>query len=255
MAEAILSRLLTQGRFHPENVSVTVRSEARGQYLHQTYGIRIAPNNAAVAIAETVLLAVKPQVYPDIWAELQGTTAQDSPGRLLSIMTGITLESLQSLFPRRAVFRIMPNTPAQVGAGMIAIATGLGASAGDLQDVQEFFQAVGDVVEVDEAQMDGVTALSGSGPAFVALFLEALADGGVAAGLPRNLARQLAYGTVTGTIALLQEKNLHPGQLKDQVASPAGTTIAGLRVLESGGVRGTIMAAVMAAKDRARELG
>lgn len=255
MAEAILSRLLSQGLFHPENVSVTVRSDARRQYLSQTYGISIAPNNAAVAISETVLLAVKPQVYPDIWAELQGTPALESPGRLLSIMTGITLGSLQELFPQRTVFRIMPNTPAQVGAGVIAIATGAGVSEGDRQDVQEFFQAVGEVVEVDEAQMDGVTALSGSGPAFIALILDALTDGGVAAGLPRNLARQLAYGTVTGTITLLQEKNLHPGQLKDQVTSPAGTTIAGLRVLESGGVRGTIMAAVMAAKERARELG
>lgn len=255
MAEAILSRLLAQGMFQPEDVAVTVHSDARRQYLRQTYGIAIAPNNADVAIAQTVLMAVKPQVYPDIWAELHQTpAARQSQGHLLSIMTGIPIESLQDLFPQRTVFRVMPNTPAQVGAGVTAIASGERVTNRDRQSVQAFFQAVGAVVEVREDQLDGVTALSGSGPAFIALMVEALVDGGVAVGLPRHLAQQLAYGTVTGTIQLLQEKNLHPGQLKDNVTSPAGTTITGLRVLESAGVRGAIMAAVVAAQERAREL-
>lgn len=148
----------------------------------------------------------------------------------------------------------MPNTPAQVGAGVIALASDGAASELDIQRMRNLLGVLGQVVAVSEGQMDAVTALSGSGPAFVALIVEALCDAGVAVGLSRSLTQELVYGTIAGTVQLLNERGLHPAQLKDAVTSPAGTTIAGLEVLEAAGVRGTLMQTVKAAYERAQTL-
>jgi pyrroline-5-carboxylate reductase len=149
----------------------------------------------------------------------------------------------------------MPNTPATVGAGITAIASGKSVTPQQMQQATAIFQAVGEVVEVPESLMDAVTGLSGSGPAYVAILIEALADGGVAAGLPRAIASKLALSTVLGTAQLLQESKLHPAELKDRVTSPGGTTIAGVSQLERAGFRSALIEAVQAAKERSQHLG
>jgi pyrroline-5-carboxylate reductase len=149
----------------------------------------------------------------------------------------------------------MPNTPATVGAGVTAISLGAYTYPHHQQTAQQIFTAVGEVVEVSESLMDAVTGLSGSGPAYVALMIEALADGGVAVGLPRAIAQQLAVQTVLGTATLIQETKIHPAELKDRVTSPGGTTIAGVSALEKAGFRSAIIEAVQASKERAQELG
>jgi pyrroline-5-carboxylate reductase len=159
------------------------------------------------------------------------------------------------MFPSKSIIRAMPNTPAQVGAGVTAIASNTLVTSAQLESVRKIFCAVGTVVEVAESLMNAVTGLSGSGPAYVALMIESMADGGVAAGLPRAIAMQLATQTVLGTAKLISETKLHPAQLKDQVTSPAGTTIAAIAQLEKAGLRSAMIEAVLAATRRADELG
>ncbi|WP_297758849.1 pyrroline-5-carboxylate reductase [Thermosynechococcus sp.] len=252
MAEAMLSRLLANGLL-PDHVWVSVRSPQRQQYLADTYGVRVT-TNPEVATAETLLLAVKPQVFAEIESELADTPVAQERGVVLSIMAGIHSGRLRRLFPQRLIFRAMPNTPAQVGAGVIALASDGAASELAVQKIQHLLGVLGQVVAVSEGQMDAVTALSGSGPAFVALIVEALCDAGVAVGLSRSLTQELVYGTIAGTVQLLKERGLHPAQLKDAVTSPAGTTIAGLEVLEAAGMRGTLMQTVKAAYERSQAL-
>jgi pyrroline-5-carboxylate reductase len=174
---------------------------------------------------------------------------------VISILAGVTISKLEQIFPQQPVIRVMPNTPATVGAGMTAIAPGKYAQTEHIEQGKSIFAAVGEVVEVPESSMDAVTGLSGSGPAFVALAIEALADGGVAAGLPRAIALQLATQTVLGTATLVKETGIHPGVLKDQVTSPGGTTIAGVAALESAGFRSALIEAVKTATARSQELG
>jgi len=200
-----------------------------------------------------VVLAVKPQIMP---AVLAGVKEFARPWHLvISIAAGVPLKVLEEALPESRIIRVMPNTPTLVGAGMAALAPGSLASREDLELALELFQSVGQAVAVEEKLMDAVTGLSGSGPAFVAVFIEALTDGGVKMGLPRTLAHTMAVQTVLGTAKLCLEEELHPGKLKDMVTSPGGTTIAGLHALESGGFRGVVMDAVSAAALRSEELG
>jgi pyrroline-5-carboxylate reductase len=200
-----------------------------------------------------VVLAVKPQLLAKVLAEIKDLARASH--LIISIAAGVTLAALETPLPEARVIRVMPNSPALVGAGMTCLAPGSRATAEDLALASELFNAVGQTAVVEEKLMDAVTGLSGSGPAFVALFIEALADGGVKAGLPRTLAHMLALQTVLGSAKLCHEEELHPAKLKDMVASPAGTTIEGLHVLESGGFRGLVMSAVAAAAARSKELG
>jgi pyrroline-5-carboxylate reductase len=174
---------------------------------------------------------------------------------IISIVAGVSLEVLEGSLPNSRVIRVMPNTPTLVGAGMAALAPGSGVTPDDLTLALDMFGSVGQAVVVEERLMDAVTGLSGSGPAFVAVFIEALADGGVKMGLPRPLALTLAIQTVRGTARLCHQEQLHPAVLKDLVTSPGGTTIAGLHALESSGFRGAVMDAVTAAAARSKELG
>jgi pyrroline-5-carboxylate reductase len=251
MGEAILSRLINQKIYQPDQVLVSDPQASRREALQQQYGVQTTFDNQAAASAEVLLLAIKPQAFEKVVADLSGN--QDT--LVLSILAGMPLIRLEAGFPGQAVIRTMPNTPATVGAGMSAIAPGKLALPQHIETAKTIFSAVGEVVEVPESAMDAVTGLSGSGPAFVALMVEALADGGVAAGLPRTVALQLAIQTVLGTAQLLQETRLHPGQLKDQVTSPGGTTIAGVTQLEKGAFRATVIEAVMAAYQRSQSLG
>lgn len=174
---------------------------------------------------------------------------------LISVLAGVSLARLQAAFPGWRVVRAVPNTPCLVRAGITGLAWGEQLSDGQRHCVRELFGRVGQVLELPEPQLDGLLALASSGPALMAVVIEALADGGVAAGLPRALAQQLALAMTGGTVALLEQKGLHPGQLKDMVSSPGGTTIAGLRMLEKAGVRSALLEAVVAAAQRSQELG
>lgn len=259
MGEALLSRLINQQLYHPEQILVSDPASARCSALAEQYGVNVTSDNqAAAAAADVLLLAIKPQVFEVVAANIAVDDSHPETAPLpvvISILAGVSLGKLQAAFGRQPVIRAMPNTPATVGAGMTALAAGQSVTPQQMAQAKAIFEAVGEVVEVPESLMDAVTGLSGSGPAYVAIMIEALADGGVAAGLPRAIASQLALATVLGTAQLLQKSELHPAQLKDQVTSPGGTTIAGVAQLERGGFRSALIEAVQAAARRSGELG
>lgn len=257
MGEALIARLLSYGIYGADDIRVGEPGEARRQFLAASYGVVTTDRNAEVIdSADVLLMAVKPQIFSAVAPDLQGYESQPSPPPLLiSIMAGVTLDQLEAAAPGWPVVRAMPNTPATVGAGMTAIALGNHTNAQHCQWAEAIFGAVGAVVTVPEHLMDAVTGLSGSGPGYIAAVIDALADGGVAAGLPRATALQLAIQTVKGTAELLQTEGMHPGVLKDRVTSPGGTTITGLAKLEAAGVRSAFIEAVRAASERSRQLG
>ncbi len=257
MGEALLSRLIDRSIYQPSEVIVSEPQPSRQSYLEQQYAVRVTADNRACFTnsTEVVFLAVKPQVFSAIAQELADVVGTESSPLVISILAGVPLSQLEAAFPQLPVIRAMPNTPATVGVGITAICLGAYTHVNHYQKAQELFAAVGEVVEVSENLMDAVTGLSGSGPAYVALMVEALADGGVAAGLPRAIAYQLALQTVLGTATLLHESKLHPAELKDRVTSPGGTTIAGIAHLEKAGFRSALIEAVKAATARSQELG
>jgi len=218
-------------------------------------GARVcASNREVLKNASVIFLAVKPQQAAEALAEI----GPDFTPRhlLISIAAGLTLTRLEASLPGKArVIRVMPNTPALVGASASGFARGKHATKSDAALTQRLLSAVGVAAEVKEPLLDAVTGLSGSGPAYVYQFIEALSDGGVAAGLPRDLATRLAAQTVLGAARMVLETGEHPGALKDAVTSPGGTTIEGIHELEKGKLRGTVMNAVRAATEKARKLG
>jgi pyrroline-5-carboxylate reductase len=255
MAGALLRPLLEEGLLEPAAVRAVVASEASAQRLSALHGLTVSTDPSAAWGAPAVLLAVKPQqleVVAALAPAAPPSLAEAERPLLLSVLAGVRLARLQALFPGWACVRAVPNTPCLVRAGLTALAWGEGVSQAQRQWVSHLFSRVGEVWELPEAQLDAFLALTSSGPAFVALVAEGLADGAVAAGLPRALAQHLASRTLAGTAALLSEQELHPSQLKDMVASPAGTTIAGLRQLEQAGVRSALIEAVVAAAERSR---
>ena len=217
-------------------------------------GIAVFRSNLdVVKNSDVLVLAVKPQSMSQVLAEL--SRAVTAEHLVISIAAGITIDSIVAgLKQHSRVIRVMPNTPALVGEGVSAYALGAGAQSEDAALVEDFLGSVGQSVKVAESMLDAVTGLSGSGPAFVYLMIEALSDGGVRAGLPRDVASLLAVQTVKGAARMVQESGEHPAVLKDQVASPGGTTIAGLHALEKAGVRGAFIDAVVAATRRSAEL-
>jgi pyrroline-5-carboxylate reductase len=227
---------------------------AQKQFAAET-GARTVAANLAVAQGATVLiLATKPDQVAAALAEISSKFT--SQHLLISIAAGVTLAKLEAALPAGArVIRVMPNTPALVGAGASGFALGKSATAEDGELAKKLLSAVGLALPVKESLLDAVTGLSGSGPAYVYQFIEALSDGGVAAGLPRDVATKLAAQTVLGSAKMVLETNLHPGVLKDQVTSPGGTTIEGIHELEKGGLRATVMNAVRAAADKSKKLG
>jgi pyrroline-5-carboxylate reductase len=227
---------------------------AAEQFAREVAGAKIAADNRAlVAQSAVVFLSVKPQNMPAVYQELAGA---DVSGKLfISIAAGVTLAKLGEGLKTSRVIRVMPNTPALVGEGASAYALGSGATADDGKLVGQLLAAVGQAHQVDERLLDAVTGLSGSGPAFVYVMIEALSDGGVRMGLPREVATALAAQTVRGAAAMVLETGEHTSVLKDRVASPGGTTIAGLQALEDRGLRAALIAAVEAATRRSQELG
>jgi pyrroline-5-carboxylate reductase len=228
-------------------------SEVRHTFTNQTGIGTTSDNREVVTQSELLVVAVKPQNMPALLAELRPVIKEHH--LIVSIAAGVTLRQLQEgVGATRRVVRVMPNTPCLVGASASAFAAGEHATSDDVALVQQLMQAVGRVIQLPETMLDAVTGLSGSGPAFVYLVIEALSDGGVRAGLPRDVATTLAAQTVLGSARMVLETGSHPAVLKDAVTSPAGTTVAGMQVLENAAVRGALIDAVIAATERAREL-
>jgi pyrroline-5-carboxylate reductase len=254
MGEAILKGLIAAQLVPSDQVMVTDVVEARLTYLRETYAVQaLTDNGKAVGQADLIILAVKPQ---DIVPTIEGIASAVHDQVLISIAAGVPTAKIESAFGKPVrVVRVMPNTPALVLAGAAGLCVGTHATPADLEIARVLFDALGRTVVVSEYLMDAVTGLSGSGPAYIFVLIEALADGGVKMGLSREAALTLAAQTVYGSAKLLLETGLHPGELKDRVTSPAGTTIAGLSALEAHAFRGAVIDAVERATLRSRELG
>jgi len=254
MGAAFAKGVVSSGAIGPSEVTVADLDEARLEKLSREIGVKTTTDNlAAIREAEIILLAVKPGIVPEV---VEGIANVVSGRQLvISIAAGVSLEAIESRLPDGiGVIRAMPNTPCQVGAGAIGFSPGKAATRDQVDAAKRIFDAVGISVEVPEKLLNAVTGLSGSGPAYVYVMIEALSDAGVRVGLPRGIALKLAAQTVYGAAKMVIEGGEHPAMLKDQVASPGGTTIAGLDALEKAGFRSALIEAVKAAAKRSEEL-
>ena len=254
MAEALIGGMLQSGLVEAKNVMVSDVSEQRLALLHDTYGVGTDQNNRRIAEhSDVLLLAVKPHIIPHIFTDIAGYIANNT--LVVSIAAGVTIAFVESHLPHNPVIRVMPNTPAAVRAGMSAVALGSKANASQGDMVMAMFSAVGQSVILGEELLDAVTGLSGSGPGYGFVFIDALADAGVRVGLPRKTAIILAAQSLLGAAKMVLETGEHPAVLRDGVTSPGGTTIAGIHMLEQGGVRAAVSNAVYAACARSKEMG
>jgi pyrroline-5-carboxylate reductase len=253
IGEALLSGLL-RGERTPADVVVSEKHPERAAYLADTYGVKTLEPAAAVAAARTLVLAVKPQDIDTLLAELRPAVGPEH--LVVSVAAGVTTAHLEArLAPGVPVVRCMPNTPALVDQAMTAVSAGAHADEAHLTVAESLLGAVGRVVRVPESQLDAVTALSGSGPAYFFFLVEAMIDAGILLGLPRALSAELIVQTAIGSAVMLRDSGEHPVQLREAVTSPGGTTIAAIRELEVHGVRAALLAAIEAACLRSRELG
>jgi pyrroline-5-carboxylate reductase len=255
MGTALAKGFINAGLVKAGDIMASDPVEGARDAFSKEVGARIGASNAEVAkFAKVLLLAVKPDQVARALGEIRDQFTENH--LLISIAAGMPLAKLEGAFGANArVIRVMPNTPALVGASATAYALGKSTLPADAQLAQKLFSAVGLAFQVKESLLDAVTGLSGSGPAYVYLMIEGLSDGGVAAGLPRDVATKLAAQTMLGGAKMVLETGLHPGALKDMVTSPGGTTIEGLHELEKGKVRGSLMSAVRAATEKSKKLG
>jgi pyrroline-5-carboxylate reductase len=252
LGEALLSGMLRSG-IQPQEIIGAERYEGRAREIAETYGVETAMPPEAVAKADVVLLAVKPQDMRTALKEIAGSVRAET--LVVSMAAGITTALLEEELPEGThVVRVMTNTPVFVDEAMSAISAGSHAREEHLVLVEELLRHVGRVIRVPEHQQDAVTALSGSGPAYFFYLVEAMIDAGILLGLPRSVAAELIVQTAVGSARMLKESNEHPVVLREAVMSPAGTTIAAIRVMEDHGVRAAMLAALEAARDRSREL-
>ncbi len=252
MGEALLSGLVRAGR-RVDDLLVGEKRPDRARELEERYGVMVVSNAEATRKADTLALVVKPQDMSDVLEEI---APELRPGQLVvSIAAGITTAYIESRVPAGvAVVRVMPNTPALVDEGMTAIAPGSHCDDGHLAEAESLMGSTGRVLRVPERQMDAVTAISGSGPAYIFFVVESMIEAGVHLGLPRATATDLVVQTVVGSAKMLRETGTHPVVLREQVTSPGGTTAAALRELETHKVRAAFLAAMEAARDRSRAL-
>ncbi|HEX3200099.1 MAG TPA: pyrroline-5-carboxylate reductase [Propionibacteriaceae bacterium] len=252
MGETVLSGLLRAG-WHADQIVATDRRLERQHELTARYGIKMLENTEAVAEAETVILVVKPQDMSDLLSEIAESI---KPGTLVvSLAAGVDTTFIESRLPEGvAVVRVMPNTPAQVDEGMAAISPGSHSTQDHLDRVTEILSATGRVITVPERYQDAVTAISGTGPAYLFFVVEAMIEAGVHLGLPRDTATELVVQTMLGSAKLLRETGEHPTVLRERVTSPGGTTAAAVRELEDHKVRAAFLRAMEAARDRSRDL-
>jgi pyrroline-5-carboxylate reductase len=255
MAAALARGFIHTGLVGPKDIIAgDPHDAARKRFAGEVGGETTASNADVLKFANVLILAVKPDQVAAVLTGLRGEFTSDH--LLISIAAGVTLAKLEGALPAGArIVRVMPNTPALVGAGASAFALGKNATAADGELAKEFLSAVGIAFQVKESLLDAVTGLSGSGPAYVYSFIEALSDGGVAVGLPRDMATKLAAQTVLGAAKMVLQTGQHPGALREQVTSPGGTTIEGLHELEKGQLRGVVISAVRAATEKSKKLG
>ncbi|MFN0073983.1 MAG: pyrroline-5-carboxylate reductase [Chloroflexota bacterium] len=255
IAEAIIGGVLDSRLVSPSQITATDVRPDRLAELASSLGIRTSHSNTeAASHGEIVILTVKPQDVTRLLAEVGPVLGAEQ--LVVSVAAGVPIRTIQRSLPGPTpVIRVMPNTPALVRAGMAVLALGEFARPRDEELATKIFSAVGQAVTLPEAYLNAVTGLSGSGPAFVALFIEALIEGGVRVGLARDVATTLAVQTTLGTAQMILETQKHPAILREMVSSPGGTTMAGVHALELGGLRGTVMNAIVAATERSRELG
>jgi pyrroline-5-carboxylate reductase len=252
IGEALLSGLLRSG-VPAEELSFSEQYAARAASLSQSYGVRSVASAEAAASANVLVLAVKPADIGPLTAEIAPVLSDRT--LVVSVAAGITISFLESKLPAGTrVVRVMPNTPMLVGEGMSAVAGGTHAGDADLEEAERLLAAVGRVVRLPESQLDAVTALSGSGPAYVFLLVEAMIDAGVLLGLPRGVASELAIQTALGSALMLRDSGDSAAQLREAVTSPGGTTAAALRAFEAHGLRAAVNDALEAARDRSIEL-
>ena len=252
MGEALLSGLLRSG-VGTDRLMITERRPDRAKELSERYGVDVVDNVDAAEVADTLVLVVKPQ---DMGALLDEVAGSLRPGALVvSLAAGITTEFLESRLPEGTpVVRVMPNTPALVDEGMAAVSGGQHCDEAHLAEAESLLRAVGKVVRVPEKYQDAVTAISGSGPAYIFYVVEAMIEAGVLLGLPRATSNELVVQTLVGAATMLKETGEHPTVLRENVTSPAGTTVAALRQLDDHKVRAAFLSAMEAARDRSREL-
>lgn len=255
MGGGLLEGILSRKLMTPKSITIYDKVSGRLAELKQTHGVRLATDNRdALAGVDIVILGVKPQNMRDLLEEVKGALGNNQ--LLISIAAGISTTFIEEALKKKVrVIRVMPNMPAQIGHGATALAPGKYAQENDIAIALQIFDAVGISVVVTEDLMDAVTGLSGSGPAYGFMMIEALSDAGVLMGLPRETAQKLAAQTMLGAAKLCLQEQKHPAALKDMVTSPGGTTIAGLKVLEEGKFRATLMKAVEAATLRSKALG
>lgn len=255
MAEALIGGMLKSGLVDPACLRVTDISSTRLQYFQKTFSVNsISGNTEAVQWGDIILLCVKPQIMDQVLREIHTHLIPDHI--VLSVAAGYPIKRIQGhVGSGTPILRAMPNTPSILQEGVTALAAGPLVTPEQIRLAQTIFESVGKVVMVEESLMDAVTGLSGSGPAYVYVFIDALTDAGVLMGLPREAAQVLATRTVLGAARMVEETGAHPALLKDRVTSPGGTTISGIRELEANGFRGTVMKAVEAATRRSCELG
>ena len=254
IGEALLSSILGAQLVPVSRVVATDADPPRADYIGEKYGVNALTNNRqAVAGADLVMLSVKPQQVTEVLRDIRRSLAKNS--LVISVAAGVTTGLIErELDHGHRVIRVMPNTPCLIRQGMTAICRGKHATPEDLKVAQAIFSAMGRIVVVDEKHMDAITGLSASGPAYVYMIIESLAEGGVKLGLPRELSTELSAQTLLGASALVLHTGEHPAKLKDIVTTPAGCTIDGLLELEEGGLRVTLIKAVVRAAERAREL-
>ncbi len=254
MGEALIKGLLYAKLVPPENIFASDVDFAKLQMLEKEHKISICKENcAAVVDSDVIIIAVKPSIVPGVLEEIKGSIKKQL---IISIAAGVTIATYENALPRGTkVVRVMPNIAATVKEAASAISPGSAASKEDMATATSIFNAIGKTVTLPEHLMDAVTGLSGSGPAYIFMIIEALADGGVHEGLDRYTAKLLAAQTVLGAAKMVLEDKSHTAELKDMVTSPGGTTIRGLRVMEERGVRIAMMGAVIAACERSKELG
>jgi pyrroline-5-carboxylate reductase len=255
IGSAIARGILRAGLAKKENVMASDVSDELRQAIARDLDIKVTPDNGALCdFAEIIILAVKPQIVDPVARAIAKKLGKSK--LLVSVAAGVPLGRIETHLERGArVVRVMPNIPCVIGAGAAGFAGGGHATAADLEKVGAILNSFGVGLAVEEKYLDAVTGLSGSGPAYVFLFMEALADGGVQVGLSRDVALKLAMQTVYGAARMALESNKHLSELKDEVTSPGGTTIAGLYAMEQNGFRGTVMKAVVSATRRSQELG
>ena len=259
MAEAMIKGLLSASFIEAKSIFVSEPSKPKRDALHAEYKIKVTADNCElVKKCDILILAVKPQILQEVLIDIRSLVGSDK--LVISIAAGIPISIMDDALrggknKKFSIVRTMPNTPSLVQEGVTAIASGKHVSKTDVKIAHRIFEAVGRTVDVEEGQLDAVTGLSGSGPAYIFMLIEALSDAGVKMGLSREVANALTIQTVLGSAKLARESGKPPGELKDMVTSPAGTTISGLHALEEGSLRTTMMNAVEDATLRSRELG